>query len=266
MIGDGFSKFNYKESPSGRSDRFGFSDSKCSLGLVEVSMICLTGDKHGWLGVHDLDAGNWPEGQSLTKDDVLIILGEIGIGMYKDPDRNNKLIQYYESQPWLTAFVDGNHDAFPFINSFPVSEWNGGKVHRIADNVIHLMRGQVFTIEGKKLFVMGGAQSTDRCEGEYWFPEELPSQEEYDEAERNLKSYGYSVDCILTHTCSINQLASLYGTQMAMNSPDPLSWYFRDLEKKVSFSMWAYGHHHRDERVDDRHVVLCHNIFRLTIP
>ncbi|MBP3810407.1 MAG: hypothetical protein ILA15_06725 [Clostridiales bacterium] len=113
---------------------------------------------------------------------------------------------------------------------------------------------------------MGGAQSTDRCEGEYWFPEELPSQEEYDEAERNLKSNGYSVDCILTHTCSVNQLASLYGTQTAMNSPDPLSWYFRDLEKKVSFSMWAYGHHHRDERVDDRHVALCHNIFRLTIP
>lgn len=39
--------------------------------------------------------------------------------------------------------------------------WNGGKVHKIKSSIIHLMRGQVFSIAGKKIFTFGGAQSHD---------------------------------------------------------------------------------------------------------
>ena len=39
----------------------------------------------------------------------------------------------------------------------PVEIWNGGKIHRIKDSVIHLMWGQIYTIDGYKFFEMGGA-------------------------------------------------------------------------------------------------------------
>ena len=53
-------------------------------------------------------------------------------------------------------------------------------------HIIHLLRGQVYEM-GKfgRWFCMGGAPSHDiggRIEGESWWPREMPSQEEYDEA------------------------------------------------------------------------------------
>lgn len=64
--------------------------------------------------------------------------------------------------------MDGNHENFDLINEYPVEEWCGGKVHIIRcdkegkPKIIHLMRGQVFEIEGKKIFTVGGAYSIDK--------------------------------------------------------------------------------------------------------
>ena len=41
------------------------------------------------------------------------------------------------------------------------SKSDGGKVHKIRPSVIHLMRGQVFELEGKKIFTFGGASCHD---------------------------------------------------------------------------------------------------------
>lgn len=60
------------------------------------------------------------------------------------------------------------------LEEYPVEIWNGGKVHRINDSVIHLMRGQVFESE-------------------------MPSQEEYEEELKNLEEHDWK---ILTHACS----------------------------------------------------------------
>lgn len=38
----------------------------------------------------------------------------------------------------------------------PIEQWNGGKVHLINDSVIHLMRGQIYTIDKLKFFTIGG--------------------------------------------------------------------------------------------------------------
>lgn len=61
------------------------------------------------------------------------------------------------------------------------------------------MRGQVYQIEGKRLFVFGGAYSIDRAYrdlGFTWFKEELPLAEEYEEAwdRLNRRYYDASID------------------------------------------------------------------------
>ena len=43
--------------------------------------------------------------------------------------------------------------------------WDVGKVQRIRPSVIHLMRGQVYEIEGKTFFTMGGGSSHDVSDG-----------------------------------------------------------------------------------------------------
>ena len=50
---------------------------------------------------------------------------------------------------------------FDRLYQYPVEDWHSGKVHKIRESVLHLMRGQVFEIEEKKIFSFGGASSHD---------------------------------------------------------------------------------------------------------
>ena len=50
-------------------------------------MIYITGDKHGDYQLGDLKPSAWPAGQTLSKDDYLIITGDFG-GVF---DTNNDL-------------------------------------------------------------------------------------------------------------------------------------------------------------------------------
>ena len=51
------------------------------------------------------------------------------------------------------------------MSKYPTEEWNGGKIQRIRPHVIHLMRGQVFDLQGYSFFTMGGARSHDIEDG-----------------------------------------------------------------------------------------------------
>mgnify|MGYP000050895707 CR=1 FL=1 len=119
----------------------------------------------------------------------LIICGDVGIcGFSAAYEANTRAV--FRSLPVTTLFIDGNHENFEQLNFYAVEQWNGGKVHIIEDNMIHLMRGQIFTIDGLKFFTFGGAYSIDkmsRAEGISWFPEEIPSREEYEEGWKNLE-------------------------------------------------------------------------------
>ncbi|MDE6060893.1 MAG: metallophosphoesterase, partial [Clostridia bacterium] len=122
-------------------------------------MIYVTGDTHGLQDFYKLHifAGEHPE---FTKDDYVIIAGDCG-AVWSDRDLVADL-RYYTELPFTVLFVDGNHENFDLLNSFPIEIWKGGKVHKIRQNLIHLMRGQVFEIDGKTIFTFGGATSIDR--------------------------------------------------------------------------------------------------------
>ena len=61
--------------------------------------------------------------------------------------------------------MDGNHENFDLLNAYPGKEWRGGRVHEVRPHVLHLMRGQVYVIDGLTWFTMGGAASHDIEDG-----------------------------------------------------------------------------------------------------
>ena len=228
-------------------------------------MLYITGDKHGALQLADMGPTNWPEGQLLTKEDYLIIAGDFG-GVFHGGEKDNAILDYYESCPWTTLFIDGNHENFDLLSKYPVTEWNGGKVHFIRPSVIHLMRGQVYTIEEKTIFTMGGAASIDRnyrIEGKSWWREELPSGEEYFEADTNLALHNNKVDYVITHCCSARQYYRFAAIHFHAFVRDSLTDYLDELEKRISFKHWYYGHHHEDLEVDETHTMLCRKVIRM---
>lgn len=190
---------------------------------------------------------------------------------------------------YVTGDIHGNHENFDRLYSYPVQEWNGGKVHKIRPHVLHLMRGHVFTIEDKKFFTFGGASSHDvsdgildyedsdwrnkakvldkqgkymyRIKGLSWWPQELPTETEMQDGIDNLASHTNRIDFILTHSPSTSQLYLLGGK--GLYEPDKLTGYLEDIRAKVEYKKHFMGHMHIDKAINDKDIVLYEQIIRI---
>ena len=149
--------------------------------------------------------------------------------------------------------VDGNHENFGVINSYPVEEWSGGRVHVIRRNeegepkIIHLMRGQVYEIEKRKIFTFGGGYSVDkamRVPRRSWWPQEMPTDEEMKEAVDNITNHQFEVDFILTHTAPEDTMNIFHPEH---SHEKPLNNFLEWVRENVTYRHWYMGHLHRDE-------------------
>lgn len=213
-------------------------------------MFYITGDTHGMTDWEKLNTTHFPE-QKYMSDyyDFLIIVGDFG-GIWDGAEQDRYILKAYNQRPYTTLFIDGNHENHDLLDKYPVEEWNGGKVHKISDHIIHLMRGQVFTIDGITFFTMGGAESTDkriRKEGESWWPREMPSDEEYKEAADNLKKVDYKVDVVLTH-CAPEGYIGENMDGVVERCENRLTRFLDSLiiDCGLKFKHWYFGHYHRN--------------------
>ncbi len=164
-------------------------------------MIYITGDIHGEVDIHRLNNRLFPEQRNMDKSDCLIICGDFGC-VWAGDQTDAYWLDWLEEKPFTTLFVDGNHENFPLLETYPRRIWQGGSVHVIRPSVLHLMRGQIFTLQGRRFFTMGGASSHDRAfrvAGKSWWPEELPNDSEMALALKNLEDAGWQVDYVITH-------------------------------------------------------------------
>ncbi|MBE5951551.1 MAG: metallophosphoesterase [Lachnospiraceae bacterium] len=250
-------------------------------------MIYITGDCH--CNFERFNTENFPEQKEMSKEDYVIICGDFGGVWDKDASgkEENWWLNWLESKPFTTLFVDGNHENFDRLYSYPVENWMGGKIHRIRPSVIHLMRGQVFLIDEKKIFTFGGARSHDISGGilepddpEYkikkkeldrgwepyrinhvsWWAKEMPSEVEMVEGRQNLAEHRNSVDFIVTHCCSSGTQAILGG---GMFTPDELTKYFQEVRETVQFKKWFFGHYHDNRNVNAEEILLYEQIIRI---
>ncbi len=214
-------------------------------------MIYISGDTHGEQSrFNELCSAGENE---WTENDTLIICGDFGY-LFKNDPAENVFLNFLEKKPYTICFCDGNHENFDALYAFPEEEWNGGKIHRIRKNVIHLMRGHVFMIDGKKIFAMGGAYSIDRYMRSYrysWWKEELPCAEEYQTAVRNLKEHHHEVDYIISHTAPKEIIRRMGYTPDAHDGE--LTGFLEWVMYESKYKQWFFGHWHRDAEVDEKH-------------
>jgi hypothetical protein len=227
-------------------------------------MIFITGDTHGSRGMSRFNMDNFPIQKELTKDDYMIICGDFGLVFSMDNEEKYWL-DWLHKKNYVTLWVDGNHEHHDKLDSMPVSEWNGGKVHFINDNVIHLMRGQVFDINSTKIFTFGGADSIDkeyRTEGKSWWKRELPSNAEFEEGLKNLEKNGWMVDVVISHDCSQSVFEKLMAG-LWVKSLTSINKYFEILEEKLDYRQWYFGHYHNDKQIDSKHRLMYNQIIKL---
>lgn len=229
-------------------------------------MIYITGDTHIPIDIRKLSSSKFKEQKDMTKNDYVIICGDFG-GVWDNSNEELYWRKWLQKKNFTTLFVDGNHENHELLNSFEVHSWNGGKVHFINDSIIHLMRGQIFMIDGIKIFTMGGAESIDkqfRVEGKSWWKQEMPSYIEYEEGLMNLEKHNFDVDYIITHTCSTRTFNELQKYSIGLQKYETaIEKYFDEIESQVKFKKWYFGHFHDNGEIDDKHTVLYNNIILL---
>ncbi len=220
-------------------------------------MIYITGDTHGdQMRFINNNMGD----EKWSNLDYLIVCGDFGY-LFRNNQAEQEFLDYLETKPYTICFCDGNHENFPVLFSYPQEIWNGGSVHRIRSNIFHLMRGQVFEIDGKKIFTMGGAYSIDRYRRKinqsYWI-EELPNDEEYREAIQNLKLHNNKVDIIITHTAPRELIRRLgkYPDAHDMELTGFLEWIMYEID----FKQWYFGHWHLDQLIADQYHAVYYTV------
>ena len=248
-------------------------------------MIYVTGDCHGRF--RKFNALDFEAQKEMTHDDYVIICGDFG-AVWNGSQKENDILDWLNDRPFTTLWVDGNHENFDMLSSLPVEEWHGGKVHRIRPNVLHLMRGQLFDIEDFTFFTMGGAASHDiqdgildptdplferkyqrfsrdnlmfRVKGISWWPEELPSDDEYEEALATLEKANWKVDYVISH-CPPSSIVKMLGAHLEVNR---LTDFFEVISRKLDFRYWFFGHYHDDGFIlgMDKFVLKYHEIMRI---
>ena len=154
-------------------------------------------------------------------------------------------------------------------------------------SVIRLMRGQIYDIEGLKIFTFGGAKSHDisggileptdprfkikkrkldknqelyRINHVSWWKEELPEEEELAEGLRNLITNNWSVDYIISHCCATSTQERIAGEEY---QPDILTRYFEKIKEMCRYRKWFFGHYHDNRNVNSREILLYEQIIRI---
>ena len=179
----------------------------------------------------------WAEGHGLTRDDILIVAGDLGLPWdFSDGDEDE--IALIESRLWTTVLADGSH------------ERRGVRLRR--DEHLHDGSGRVgrqrHVHAVRRLVAVGAA---DECN--------------FEEAESTLEARNWRVDAVVTHCCLTRMLpTALFPMSTYQRSvPDRLTEHLDTFETRLTFNHWYCGYCHVDHDLDDRRTVLYDRIVLL---
>lgn len=240
----------------------------------------ITGDKHR----HFDKVKSFCRETNTRRKDVLIVLGDTGFNFYDDK-RDDELKREI-SRLNITLFcLHGNKENRPQnVGTYGIRSFCGGKVYYEPKypNIYFAIDGEIYTFEGKKYMVVGGAHSVDRMrcieEGTPFWEDEMPDDTIKETVERNLQNEGNQIYGMMTHTCPIDYLPTEMFMTTFQNArikrkprkakskklfkPDinrSTEIWLGELEKKIDYEVWFCGHYHIDKQID-KIQMMCHDI------
>ena len=142
-------------------------------------MIFFTGDIHGNVnGVADFINKVHP-----TMEDIIVLLGDVGANYYNGR-KDHLMKQWLNNSGTRFLCIHGNHEMRPVhVSGYIETEWCGGAgwLQPEYPNLIFAKDGEIYTMNGLRYLVIGGAYSVDKyyrlSRGWSWWPDEQPSPE-----------------------------------------------------------------------------------------
>lgn len=218
-------------------------------------MIYLTGDIHG----NPLPIINFCKKMELTKEDIIILLGDVGVNYYTG-SRDNRIKAKLAKLPVTFLCIHGNHEIRP--QNIPCYEpvlWNGGRVllENKYPNILFAEDGEVYDLNGYKALAIGGAYSVDKfyrlARGFGWWDDEQPSDEIKKKTEQVIDKN--IIDIVLSHTCPAKYIPTEMFIPMVDQSKvdNSTEKWLNEIEKSIDYMAWYCGHWHTDKTIDKMH-------------
>ncbi|MCL2019818.1 MAG: metallophosphoesterase [Oscillospiraceae bacterium] len=219
------------------------------------NLIYITGDTHG-------DLSRFKKAKRLKKGDFLIICGDFGF-IWDGSKKEKRLLKRLGKKKYHILFVDGIHENFNELSSYPEEEWNGGRSRRISGNLRYLMRGEVFTLGKKRILTFGGGHIDTSAPETNDQPSELPpeiqKESEYRNGLRALAEHNGSVDYIVSHEAP-SKIAEFL--ELPNSDKSRVNAYLDILGESCSFERWFFGYHHINRVVTSKYYALFDRIMR----
>ena len=183
-----------------------------------------------------------------------IILGDCGfmwLGSQKTDRFNYKSLAF---RPFPILCVMGNHEPIYGMNNIPeVDIGLGEPVCQInaVPFTAYLKRGKVYTVDGIKFLVLGGALSVDkdlRTPHKSWWEREYWSEEEKKDLFKLLETEN-SFDFVISHTGPQHINEKAFKEKLSLYSKDIYDEvaYLNDaVNEKIQFREWWCGHFHQN--------------------
>ena len=231
----------------------------------------ITGDKHRKFDTVKL----FCRCMKTRPKDVLIILGDSGFNYFED--RRDEKLKERITRLNITLFcLHGNKECRPQnVGTYGIRSFCGGKVYYEPKypTIFFAIDGQIYTFEGRKYMVVGGAHSVDKIqcldEGLPFWEDEMPDDATKVTVETTLADENNEVFGMLTHTCPLKYLP----TEMFLSTREKAEakrkpWkskrkmpfvpdidrsteeWLDYLEEKVDYTVWFCGHYHVDKQID----------------
>jgi len=215
----------------------------------------------------DFHANSRGEIQIITKDALLktygrekydkikyhIILGDGGFLWQNNYVNDLRNFQILSRRPFPILCVLGNHEPIYGLKDIPQTDIGLGEtVYQINKEPVtaYLKRGKVYTIDGIKFLVLGGALSIDkayRTPNKTWWELEYWTEPEKRELFKLLESEN-EFDAVISHTGPFNLLRFLFrgNSSFLQKFPDEVSYLNEKVHNRIQFREWLFGHWHRD--------------------
>ena len=216
--------------------------------------VYITGDTHRRF----VRVRNFCRKMGLTRDDVVVILGDVGVNYFggsRDVEAKRQLARL---APTFMC-IHGNHEERPYnCPDYHEATAFGGTVY-VEDRFPSLLfakDGELYNLAGKRCLAVGGAYSIDKMrrvsQGSGWFASEQPDDAMKAQVEAALDNANWQVDVVFSHTVPVKYEPVeffLPGVNQELVDKSTERWLGM-LEDRLDYQQWFAGHYHCEKRVD----------------
>jgi len=219
-----------------------------------MGRLWIAGDTHGGMTCQhlvDFKHNMGAEYKNITKDDIMLILGDAGF-VWDGSPTDKYWAEIAEARPYTTVCVLGNHENYDLIEQLPVIDFCGGKAWRVNGSLIYL-QGGLYTLGGKKCFVVNGADSIDKEHREAhisWWPQECLNWRQMHTLLNIAHEVG-EVDYVFSH-CTGNTIKNLMWKEFRYSS-GLMERFMDEIYNTLTFKDAYFGHYHDTKDMNKYH-------------